>query len=76
MSRVTHQYLHSGHQVVTKNVVKVEFVLGLANLMQEILGSGQQPQMMQMTAEIIENLETTKALLKAAEADAAPDQWG
>ena len=29
MSRRTHQYLHSGHQVVTKNVVKCEFVLGL-----------------------------------------------
>ena len=76
MSRRTHQYLHSGHQVVTKNVVKLEFVLGLANLMQHTLGSGQQPQMMQMTAEIIEGLETTKALLRAAEADAAPDEWG
>ena len=76
MSRRTHQYLHSGHQVVTKNVVKLEFVLGLANLMQHTLGSGQQPQMMQMTAEIIESLETTKALLRAAEADAAPDEWG
>ena len=31
---------------------------------------------MQMTAEIIENLETTKALLRAAEADAELDQWG
>ena len=76
MSRYTHQYLHSGHQVVTKNVVKVEFVLGLANLVQQTLGSGQQPQMLQMTAEIIENLETTKALLRAAEADADFDQWG
>ena len=76
MSRYTHQYLHSGHQVVTKNVVKVEFVLGLANLMQQTLGSGQQPQMLQMTAEIIENLETSKALLRAAEADADFDEWG
>ena len=76
MSLQTHQYLHSGHQVVTKNVVKVEFVLGLANLMQQTLGSGQQPQMLQMTGEIIENLETTKALLRAAEADAALDEWG
>ena len=76
MSRRTHQYLHSGHQVVTKNVVKLEFVLGLANLMQQTLGSDQQPQMLQMTAEIIEALETAKALLRAAEADAAPDEWG
>ena len=76
MARETDQYLHSGHQVVTKNVVKLEFVLGLANLMQHTLGSGQQPQMMQMTAEIIESLETTKALLRAAEADAAVGKWG
>ena len=76
MSRETHQYLHSGHQVVTKNVVKLEFVLGLANLMQDTLGSGQQPQMLQMTAEIIEALETQKALLRASEAEADFDQWG
>ena len=76
MARETDQYLHSGHQVVTKNVVKLEFVLGLANLMQHTLGSGQQPQMMQMTAEIIESLETQRALLRAAEADAAPGRWG
>ena len=76
MSRHTHQYLHSGHQVVTKNVVKLEFVLGLANLMQDTLGSGQQPQMLKMTAEIIEALETQKALLRASEAEADFDQWG
>ena len=76
MSRETHQYLHSGHQVVTKNVVKLEFVLGLANLMQDTLGSGQQPQMLQMTAEVIEALETQKALLRASEAEADFDQWG
>ena len=72
----THQYLHSGHQVVTKNVVKCEFVLGLANLMVHTLGSDQNPQVQQMVAEIIENLEVTKACLRAAEADAFVDQWG
>ena len=72
----THQYLHSGHQVVTKNVVKCEFMLGLANLMTKTLGSEQLPQVQQMTAEIIENLEVTKACLRAAEADAFVDSWG
>ena len=72
----THQYLHSGHQVVTKNVVKCEFVLGLANLMVRTLGSDQNPQVQQMMAEIIENLEVTKACLKAAETDAFVDNWG
>lgn len=72
----TNQYLHSGHQVVTKNVVKCEFILGLASLMVRALGSGQLPHVQQMLAEVIENLEVTKACLRAAEADAKIDQWG
>ena len=76
MAMNTHQYLHSGHQVVTKNVVKCEFILGLANLMVQTLGSGQLPQAQEMLAEIIENLVVTQACLRAAEADAAVDQWG
>jgi 4-hydroxyphenylacetate 3-monooxygenase len=76
MSIRTRQYVHSGHQVVTKNVVKCEFILGLANLMTQTLGSTQLPQVQQMMAEIMENLEVTKACLRAAEADATIDQWG
>ena len=72
----TRQFVHSGHQVVSKNVVKCEFILGLATLMVQTLGSGQQSQVLQMLAEIIENLEVSKACLRAAEADAAVDQWG
>jgi 4-hydroxyphenylacetate 3-monooxygenase len=76
MSLRTGQYTHSGHQVVTKNVAKCEFILGLANLMVETLGSGQLPHVQEMMAEVIENLEVTKACLRAAEADAAKDAWG
>jgi 4-hydroxyphenylacetate 3-monooxygenase len=72
----TNQYLHSGHQVVAKNVVKCEFILGLANLMVRTLGSGQLAHTQQLMAEVIENLEVTKACLRAAEADAKIDQWG
>lgn len=76
MSLRTHQFIHSGHQVVTKNVVKCEFVLGLANLMVKTLGSSELPQVHGMLSEIIENLEITKALLRAAEVDAELDEWG
>jgi 4-hydroxyphenylacetate 3-monooxygenase len=76
MAMRTHQYTQSGHQVVTKNVVKCEFILGLANLMVQTLGSGPLPQVQEMMAEIIENLEVTKACLRAAEADAVVDEWG
>ena len=76
LSTATNQYTQSGHQVVTKNVVKCEFILGLANLMVRTLGSGELPQAQQMVAEIIENLEVTRACLRAAEADAQIDRWG
>ena len=75
-AEATNRNVHTGHQVVTKQVVKSEFILGLANLMVQTLGSGQNPQVQQMIAEIIENLEVTKACLRAAEADAKVDQWG
>ena len=57
-------------------MVKCEFILGLANLMVKTLGSGEQPQVQSMIAEIIENLEITKALLRSAEVDAEVDEWG
>ncbi|PKB73447.1 MAG: 4-hydroxyphenylacetate 3-monooxygenase, oxygenase component [SAR202 cluster bacterium Io17-Chloro-G7] len=76
LQSATNRHLHSGHQIVTKNVVKCEFILGLANLMIQTLGSGQLPHVQQMMAEIIENLEVTKACLRAAEADAKIDKWG
>ena len=72
----TNRNTHTGHQVVSKNVVKCEFILGLANLMVETLGSGQIPQVQSMMAEIIENLQITKALLRTAEVEAEVDEWG
>jgi len=75
-AEATNRNAHTGQQVVTKQVVKAEFMLGLANLMVQTLGSGQLPHVQQMIAEIIENLEVTKACLRAAEADAKLDQWG
>ena len=76
LSSATNQWVHSGHQVITKNVAKCEFVVGLARLMTETLGSQGDAQVQTLTAELIENLEIAKALLAAAEANAALDQWG
>ena len=72
----TNRNAHTGHQVVTKNVVKCEFMLGLATLMVDTLGSGELPATQHLIAEIIENLEITKALLAASEAQACIDEWG
>ena len=76
LSMATNQYTHSGHQVVTKNVAKCEFVVGLASLVVQTLGSGSLPHVQAMLAEMIEDLEVTKALLCTAEVNAALDQWG
>jgi 4-hydroxyphenylacetate 3-monooxygenase len=75
-SEETNRNSHSSHQVVTKQVVKTEFILGLASLMINTLGSGQLTQVQEMMADIIEHLELMKACLSAAEADAKLDQWG
>jgi 4-hydroxyphenylacetate 3-monooxygenase len=76
LAQNTNQYTHSGHQVVTKNVAKCEFVVGLANLVVKTLGSEANPQVQALLAEMIEHLEVTKALLCAAEVNAEVDQWG
>ena len=72
----TNAVVHMMHQVVVKNVAKAEFVLGVACLMAETLGSEQSPQVQERIAEIILDLEVMRACLRASEADAAPDDWG
>ncbi len=67
---------HSFHQVITRLVAKTEFLLGTASLMVETLGSGDQAHVQERIAEMIMNLEIIKALLRTAEVDAAPDEWG
>ena len=76
LAAATNQYTHSGHQVVTKNVAKCEFVAGLASMVTHTLGSGSIPQVQALLAETLENLEIMKALLQTAEANAELDQWG
>lgn len=76
MTTRTGWILHSFHQVVTRIVAKTEFLLGTASLMVETLGSGEQAHVQERIAEMIMNLEIIKALLRTAEVDAAPDEWG
>ena len=75
-SRATQSTTHSGYQVANRCAVKTEFILGLACLMVDTLGSGGIPHVQERVAEIIVYLETLKACLRAAEADAQPNEWG
>jgi 4-hydroxyphenylacetate 3-monooxygenase len=68
--------VHMAHQVVVKNVAKCEFLLGLASLLVDSIGVETFQHIQEKLAEIWVNLETMKAFLRTAEADAALDEWG
>ena len=68
--------VHMTHQVVVKNIAKAEFMLGLAHLLVDAIGAEGFQHIHEKLAELWVNMETMKAFLRAAEADAALDEWG
>ena len=75
-SAATQSTAHTGHQVVNRTVVKTEFLLGLTSPMAETLGSTKVPHVQERIGQIVVFLETLKACVRAAEADATPNQLG
>ena len=72
----THSSMHSAHQGAAKNVAKCEFVLGVALLMTQTLGNAHLPHSEERLGELMMQTELMKACMRAAEADAALDEWG
>jgi 4-hydroxyphenylacetate 3-monooxygenase len=68
--------MHSAHQGAAKNLAKCEFVLGVALLMTQALGNAHLPHTEERLGELMMYTELMRACMRAAEADAAPDQWG
>jgi 4-hydroxyphenylacetate 3-monooxygenase len=68
--------VHMTHQVVVKNIAKAEFMMGLAHLLVDAIGAEGFQHIHEKLAELWINMETMKAFLRAAEADAALDEWG
>jgi 4-hydroxyphenylacetate 3-monooxygenase len=68
--------VHMTHQVVVKNIAKSEFMLGLAHLLVDSIGAEGFQHIHEKLAELWISMETMKAFLRAAEADAALDEWG
>jgi 4-hydroxyphenylacetate 3-monooxygenase len=64
------------HQVVIRQIVKSEFVLGLAQLLVETINVGEYQHIQEKLSEMIIGIETMKALLEKSEHDAALDEWG
>ena len=75
-SAATQSVTHAGYQVVNRCAVKTEFILGLAQMMVDTLGSGGLTHVQERIAEIIIHLETLRACLRAAEADAWFNDYG
>jgi 4-hydroxyphenylacetate 3-monooxygenase len=73
---VTHSTAHSAHQGAAKNLAKCEFVLGLALLMTQTLGNAHLPHTEAYIGELMLTTELMRSCMRAAEADAAIDQWG
>ncbi|MDR7584791.1 MAG: 4-hydroxyphenylacetate 3-monooxygenase, oxygenase component [Armatimonadota bacterium] len=72
----TNAVVHMAHQVVTKNVAKTEFVLGVASAIVDAIAIEGFQHVQGKIAEIIYYLEAMRAFLRAAEADAQVDKWG
>ncbi|MCM2534598.1 4-hydroxyphenylacetate 3-monooxygenase, oxygenase component [Neobacillus pocheonensis] len=64
------------HQVVTRQIVKTEFILGVAQLLVKTINVSEYQHIQEKLSEIIIGLETMKALLEKSENDAEIDQWG
>jgi 4-hydroxyphenylacetate 3-monooxygenase len=74
--RETPAFLHGIHQFTVKNLAKAEFVLGVTSLVAEAIGRTELPAYQQMLGEIVDAVETERAFLRAAEADAITDENG
>jgi 4-hydroxyphenylacetate 3-monooxygenase len=74
--RDTNTFLHPIHQFMVKNVTKAEFVLGIATLLTRTIKTEVHFHIQTLLGELVNAVETVRAYVRAAEADAAPDASG
>jgi 4-hydroxyphenylacetate 3-monooxygenase len=72
----TNAVVNMMHQVVVKNTVKAEFMLGLAVKIAEVSDAMGLAHVRDRIAEMIITAQLMRSALRAAEADAHQDQWG
>jgi 4-hydroxyphenylacetate 3-monooxygenase len=72
----TNAVVNMMHQVVVKNAVKAEFLLGIAAKIAEVSDAMTLPHVRDRLAEMIITAELMRSCLRAAEADAHQDKWG
>ncbi len=72
----TNALVNMMHQVAVRDVVKSEFMLGLAAKIAEVSDAINLPHVRERLAEMIMTTEVMRACVRAGEADAAADRWG
>jgi 4-hydroxyphenylacetate 3-monooxygenase len=72
----TNAVVNMMHQVAVKDAVKAEFVLGLAAKIAAVSDAMSLSHVRERLAEMITTVETLRACVRAAEADAHMDKWG
>jgi len=76
LHEATDAVVHMSHQVVVRDVVKTEFMLGIMSLMADSIGIEQFQHVQEKIAKVIMILESMRALLIAAETGARLNRWG
>jgi 4-hydroxyphenylacetate 3-monooxygenase len=69
-------YPLTAHQILSRRIVKTEFILGVAQLLVNTINVGEYQHIHEKMAEVITGLETLKALLSASEMNAKLDKRG
>lgn len=64
------------HQVVSRQIIKTEFVLGVVQSVIDTINIGEYQHVQEKVTEIIIALETMKALVIKSEVEAELDEWG
>lgn len=64
------------HQAITRQIVKTEFILGIAELLSKTINVSDYQHIQEKMSEIIIGLETMKALLDKSENNAALNEFG
>lgn len=64
------------HQVVSRQIIKNEFVLGIVKSVIDSINIGEYQHVQEKASEIIIALETMKALVTKSEVEAKVDDWG
>ncbi|TCP27057.1 4-hydroxyphenylacetate 3-monooxygenase [Scopulibacillus darangshiensis] len=67
---------HVTHQVICKNIIKTEFILGLIQKMIDEINIGEYQHIHDKVSEVIISLETLKGFIYSSEAQADVNEWG